>query len=476
MSNRPNFLFLFTDQQRFDTIHALGNDQIQTPNLDALAASSVVFDRCYTPAPVCVPARFSMLSGQYCAHTGCCNNNGTYQYEGEGFYDAFTKAGYDTCCVGKMHHAKDLYGPMGFAQRFTQEELSHPLDDYTRFVMESPYCNVFDYNGQRSELYYIPQISQLPAEYHPTQWVADRSLDFLLNQVSEDKPFFLMASFIHPHPPFAPPAPWNKLYRTVSTDPYIPEHPEEFTPFLSDRFTCEKIGISRQDLSLLRNYYHSCVSFVDYQVGRLVEALKQRRLYDNTVIVLSTDHGEMLGDFGTMGKRSMLDAASRIPLLLRVPGKPAQLRHDVCSLVDIAPTLLRCANIPSNDRFDGIDLFSEQRHDVVFSQYGTGKTGAYMVASNEDRLIYLPALDRYFYYNTIPEDTNKYDESSPRVKALQKLLLDYIASDCCDPNSAATADDVSGTNRFPYGPKRADHLMRQAEERARIPAGYTIDL
>ena len=103
-----------------------------------------------------------------------------------------------------------------------------------------------------------------------------------------------------------------------------------------------------------------------------------------------------------------------------------------------------------------------------------------MVASNEDRLIYLPALDRYFYYNTIPEDTNKYDESSPRVKALQKLLLDYIASDCCDPNSAATADDVSGTNRFPYGPKRADHLMRQAEERARIrrdtPSTFDLSL
>ena len=77
MSNRPNFLFLFTDQQRFDTIHALGNDQIQTPNLDALAASSVVFDRCYTPAPVCVPAPFYKLSGQNCAQKGCCNNNGT---------------------------------------------------------------------------------------------------------------------------------------------------------------------------------------------------------------------------------------------------------------------------------------------------------------------------------------------------------------------------------------------------------------
>ena len=93
-------------------------------------------------------------------------------------------------------------------------------------------------------MYYIPQISQLPAEYHPTQWVADRSLDFL-ESVSEDSPFFLMSSFIHPHPPFAPPSPWNKLYRTVSADPYMPENPEEFAPFMSDRFTREiLIGIA----------------------------------------------------------------------------------------------------------------------------------------------------------------------------------------------------------------------------------------
>lgn len=476
MSNQPNFLVLFTDQQRYDTIHALGCGRIQTPNLDALAASSMVFDRCYTPAPVCVPARFSMFSGLYCAHSGCCNNNGASRYTGEGFYHAFTQAGYSTCCVGKMHHAKDLYGAMGFERRFTQEELSHPQDDYTRFLMDSPYRNVFDYNGQRSEMYYIPQVSQLPMEYHPTQWVADRSLDFL-ESVPEDRPFFLMSSFIHPHPPFAPPAPWNKLYRTVSEDPYVPEDPEEFALFLSDRFTCEKIGISRQDLSLLRSSYYACVSFVDYQVGRIIDALKRRGLYDNTVIVFSSDHGEMLGDFGTMGKRSMLDAAARIPLLLRVPGGEAQLRHDVCSLVDIAPTLLRYAGISGGEgAFDGVDLLSSQHHDVVFSQYGTGKTGAYMAASSYDRLIYMAAADQFFYFDTIPEDTNKYDEASPRVRELKKRLLDYIAGDRCDPGQAATADDVSGISRFPYGPKRADHLMRQAEERARIPAGYTIDL
>ena len=476
MSNLPNILFIFTDQQRFDTLRQFGNDRIQTPNLDALAADATVFDRCYTPAPVCVPARFSMLSGQYCARSGCCNNNGAHKYQGTGFYQTFTDAGYNTCCVGKMHYAQDLYGDIGFKQRFTQEELSHPDDDYTKFIMGSPYRHVFDYNGQRSEMYYIPQISQLPAEYHPTQWVADRSLDFL-ESVSEDSPFFLMSSFIHPHPPFAPPSPWNKLYRTVSADPYMPENPEEFAPFMSDRFTREKIGISRQDLSLLRNYYYSCISFVDYQVGRLVDMLKKRGLYDNTIIVFSTDHGEMLGDFGTMGKRSMLDGASRVPLFIKQPGKEFAQRHDVCSLVDIAPTLLNLAGIGYDAKeFDGIDLFSEQRHDTVFSQYGTGKKGTYMVASNHDRLVYSGPADKFFYFDTIPEDTNKYDENSPRVIELKEQLVRYMESDCCDANTAATADDVSGVNKFPYGPKRADHLMRQQEERACIPQGYTIDL
>ena len=126
--------------------------------------------------------------------------------------------------------------------------------------------------------------------------------------------------------------------------------------------------------------------------------------------------------------------------------------------------------------FDGIDLFSEQRHDTVFSQYGTGKKGTYMVASNHDRLVYSGPADKFFYFDTIPEDTNKYDENSPRVMELKEQLIRYMESDCCDENTAATADDVSGVNKFPYGPKRADHLMRQQEERACIPEGYTIDL
>lgn len=89
--------------------------------------------------------------------------------------------------------------------------MAHPEDDYTKFIKSGPYKHVFDYNGQRSELYYIPQVSQLPQEAHPTQWVGDRAVEFLEGVDPEKEPVFLMASFIHPHPPFCPPAPWNVI-------------------------------------------------------------------------------------------------------------------------------------------------------------------------------------------------------------------------------------------------------------------------
>ena len=118
----------------------------------------------------------------------------------------------------------------------------------------------------------------------------------------------------------------------------------------------------------------------------------------------------MLGDFGTMGKRSMLDGALRIPFMLRVPGQAAARRSDVCSLVDVAPTLLSLAGIEyCGEHFDGIDLFSDARHSEVYSQFSTGKKGAYTVSSNHDKLVYHAFENRWYYFDRMPEDTNRYD-------------------------------------------------------------------
>ena len=358
MSKRKHVLLIFTDQQRRDTIHALGNDSIVTPALDSIANDAICFDRCYTPSPVCVPARLCMMAGQYCNRTGNNTNNRVMTYRGEGFYSELTKAGYNSCCVGKMHYNPDLYAPLGFGKRYSQEEMANPdKDDYCRWLKSSEYKNVFDFHGQRSELYYTPQVSQLPAKAHPTQWIGDRCVDFIRECNPDEQPMFLVASFIHPHPPFAPPAPWNKMYRNMKSAPYIPDDPDSYEDMLRNRYTTDALGISPRQLELLRQHYYACVSFVDYQIGRIIDELKSKNMYDDTIIVFTSDHGDLMGDYGTMGKRTMLDGAANIPFLLRVPGHEHEIRHDPASLVDLAPTLLSLADVDyDKSEYDGVDL------------------------------------------------------------------------------------------------------------------------
>lgn len=471
-----HFLFIFTDQQRADTIHALGNRTIITPALDRLAGESVVFQKCYTPSPICVPARMSLLSGQYPARTGSNSNSHGRVYQGEGFYSEFTKAGWNTCAIGKMHHIPDMYVPLGFKKRLTQEELAHQKDDYWNWLRRTPYRNVFDFHGQRSELYYMPQISQLPSEVHPTQWIGDRSVEFI-NQCNSDEPMFLMSSFIHPHPPFAPPAPWNKLYRSAVRQSFVPEDPDSYIDLLRNGHVLHAEGISPRCVELLAAYYYACISFVDYQIGRMIGALKEKGMYEDTVIVFSSDHGELLGDYNSMGKRTMLDASSRVPLMIHLPGQCRQeLRSDPCSLVDLAPTLLSLAGIPYDPvEYDGLNLF-ERRHDVVFSQYASGTCGEWMAAAEHDKLIYSAIGDRYYYFDSFPECRDTFDRSNPRVAALIDQLDRYMASDCC--TSAETAPAVSPGRAKPlsfYSPFQ-DHLVTREEELARMPEGYPITL
>ncbi len=471
---RKNVLMIFTDQQRADTIHALGNENIVTPALDSIAGEAVVFDKCYTPSPVCVPARLCMKAGQYCARTGNNNNNPNIAYDGEGFYKRFTDAGYNTCAIGKMHNSPVLYDGMGFRKRISQEELSHPDDDYTKFICNSQYKYVFDYMGQRSDMYYIPQISQLPAEAHPTQWIGDNCVDFIKNANTDEEPIFLVASFIHPHPPFAPPAPWNKIYRKNVRDPFVPEDPDSYEDMLRNKYTCDALGISPRRLELLNQYYYACISFVDYQIGRIIAELKAKGIYDDTIIMFSSDHGDMMGDYASMGKRTMLDAAARIPFLLKIPGKDHQIRQDPASLVDVAPTLLAACGIDYDPTdFDGVNLMTDS-HELVYSQYGNGTLGIYMVASGSDKLVYSAVGNRYFYFDSFPDAVDKYDENNERVIYLKQKLDEYIASDVCIEIETEPKVSPARQPKYSFYPPLNDHIRRMDEEKGRMPEGYDI--
>ncbi len=362
---QPNILHLFTDQQRVDSICSLGHPFLQTPHLDWLARTGTAFTSAYTPVAECVPARACMITGMYADKTGCGSNADNMPPEDHPtLMSLLAGAGYRTHGVGKCHFTPNPWAMRGFHSRDTMEEIpEHPEgDDFLSSVRAAGFGHVLEPHGVRGEMYYVPQPSQLPAEHHPVQWVGDRCLDFLKKQSRLKSPFYLYAGLIHPHPPFTPPNPWHKLYRAPDMPlPYLPDNASELTCFINrfqNRYKYRDRGLDLNLIRCIRAYYYACVSFIDYQVGRLLKQLETMGELDNTLIVFSADHGELLGDFGCFGKRSFHDASQRVPLLARQPGRFKKGgRCDVAaSLVDLLPTFLSVAEASVPPECDGVDL------------------------------------------------------------------------------------------------------------------------
>lgn len=330
------------------------------------------------------------------------------------YVERLQAAGYQTHGVGKMHFMPDHARPWGFQSRDISEEVNEDEDHYKDFVAANGYNHVDEVNGIRSEYYYIPQPCQLPARLTNTHWVADRSIDFLQRR-DRSRPFFLMSSFIRPHPPFDPPTPWNKLYRAAEMeDPHIPEHPGEFRTFWNELQTRYKYrgawGRDRMLMRTLRSAYYGCISFIDYQIGRILETLGDEA--DNTVILFTADHGELLGDYGCVGKRTMQEVSARIPLIARWPGvlKPGERSTVPVSLLDVHQTILDAAGAemdthPERDSLRNLAQRSAPR--TVFSQFSKRAYAQYLASDGQWKYSY-SAPDRR---ETLVDLTNDPKES-----------------------------------------------------------------
>ena len=395
MPTRPNILLLFTDQQRHDTIAALGNRVIQTPAQDSLCAEGVAFTSAFTPAPVCVAARCSLLLSRWAHQTGCNSNNPMPQ-EQTSLMERLGEAGYQTRGVGKMHFVPEGRKLWGFEGRDYSEECTLE-DGFGGFLRANGYDHVVDPQGVRSEYYYLPQPSQLPARLHNSHWVADRSLEFLQRR-DRERPFFLWSSFIKPHPPFESPVPWNRLYKPQEMPlPHLPEGYEELLTYWNhnqNRYKWRDQGTDNNLLRTMRAAYYAAISFVDYNAGRLLAYLRESGELDDTLVIWTADHGEMLGDYHCYGKRTMLDAAAGIPLLVRYPGVFAagQRCDRVASLVDILPTCLELAGAPVPESAVGESLAGVAAGTVareyVLSQFDGGRAGLYALIGEEYKYVY----------------------------------------------------------------------------------------
>ncbi|NJL31350.1 MAG: sulfatase-like hydrolase/transferase [Phycisphaerales bacterium] len=410
-SNQPNILFLFTDMQRADTIHALGNAVIQTPNLDRLVREGTSFTNAYSPCPVCVPARCCMHYGLYPQKTGLFDNGKMMEDNGASYPQVLGEHGYRTHAIGKCHFTPEHRALRGYQSRQIQEEIqSKPeSDDYIAWLRDNNY-DYYESHGARGEMYYIPQISSLPAHAHPTQWIGDESVRHIRENSGKGQPWLLFSSFIHPHPPLAPPKPWHRLYRSPDMPmPIVPEHSQELQVWINrnqNRYKYRDRGIDDNLVRLIKAYYYACISFVDYQIGRIMHELEATGQLENTLVLFASDHGEFLGDLNCFGKRSMHDASARVPMIIRFPQRyPAGTRCDTAvSLVDIYPTILAaCGITQQNIKLDGIDVASvvsgAQDRRTVFSQFRTAAEGIYMAVNRDWKYVYSAGDIKEFFFD-----------------------------------------------------------------------------
>lgn len=433
-TKKPNILFILTDQQRADTIGAAGNSYIRTPVMDRLCREGVNFRRGYTPSPVCVSARSCIVTGQYPHRTGCLDNGFPMAVNRPTMMDFLSELGYETRGVGKMHFTPDRNAMRGFLARDTQEELMPQVkgDDYLTYLHEQGFEHVHDVMGARGDMYYIPQVSQLPARHHPTAWVTDRSLDFLKNR-DRSKPFFLWSSFIHPHPPFSPPTPWNKLYRGSGMPlPKRPDWMEDLWTYHNrrqNRYKYRDAGLDDHLLRVMRGYYWACVSFIDYNVGRILKTLEQFGELDNTLVLWTSDHGEFLGDYNCFGKRSFLDVAAQVPLLVRFPQRfpMGTIEETPTSLIDLIPTFLGAAGVdPKDFDLDGVDLADiivSTKERTIFGQMNHGDKGMYMATNGKLKYIYSAADQKDYLLDLYkdPQETRNWAYSPLYIEKKERM-------------------------------------------------------
>lgn len=460
-ATRPNILLITTDQQRADTIAALGNPLIRTPVMDRLVREGTTFTRAYTPSPVCVPARFALTSGLSPQDTGCVDNMAIP--EGcQSIMEVLSSAGYHAHGVGKMHFCPDPGGRRlwGFAGRDVAEEIELG-DDYQRFLVQHGYGHVLDPHGMRGEYYYVPQAPQLPPELHSTTWIADRSIDFLRRR-NPAQPFFLWTSFIKPHPPFESPTPWNRLYRSVDMpDPCHPPDSAEFLTFwnqVQNRYKYIDAGGEGHTWRTIRAAYYGAISFIDYHLGRILEELGPQ--LENTVVIFTSDHGELLGDYGCAGKRSMLEASVRVPLIVRFPrGFKAGARcATATSLLDLFPTMARLAGQAPLPAMQGTDLASLAAHPpakrVVLSQFSTRSLGLYLATDGQKKYVYSAADEKEFAFRvceTPQEECIPLDD--PDIQTLRRALIGRLRAS--PQNDLLVEDDWKryGLASIPVSPR-----------------------
>lgn len=363
-ADKPNILFIMADQLRGDCLGCDGNPVVSTPHLDRLAAEGARFRCAYSSVPSCTPARATILTGLSPWHHGMLGYGVIAAKYPRELPQMLRDAGYYTIGIGKMHYQPQR-NTHGFHTTILDESgrVESPgfISDYRQWFKSvapelNPDATGIGWNDHRGKPYVLPE------HLHPTRWTADEAVKFL-DQYDAKSPFFLKVSFARPHSPYDAPERWWNRYASADLPeavhgPWDQRHAQRGKRHSNDLWQGD---LGPEAVRAARIGYYGNTSFVDEQIGRIITALEKRGWLDNTLILFTADHGDMLGDHYLWRKNDAYEPSVRIPMLVRWPKGLAQQRGQVITrpveLRDILPTFLDAAGVKYAPKwFDGRSL------------------------------------------------------------------------------------------------------------------------
>ena len=443
----PSILFVMTDQQRFDTIAAMGYQSAVTPNLDRLVRRGLAFSNAYSTCPVCVPARYTLMTGCEPARTGWFQNwapaNDVPSRCGDYLPAVLSGAGYRTWGLGKFH-TEPRDEPLGFGLQEYSEELwpsesSYQEDDYVKWLRSRApqFAHLEQVHGERTDMYYVPQCRAQPAELCSESWLAERAVAELERE--DDRPYFGFVSFVQPHPPIAPPVPYNRLFDPEAMPEPIRGNPDvdtadDYLGWMNHAVWAE--AISSMQTRQLRARYQGSITFVDDCIGRILDAVERRPDADNTLICFFSDHGDHMGDHGAWQKESFFEASCRVPLLVSWPRQlpTDQKSNELVALTDLFGLATSAAGVA--DLRDGHDLLGSCQQqiaarDQIIGMFGSpgGRKFKAMVRWRDWKYIWLANGGRELLFNLAaePDETTNWAEREPTILAdLRTRLMAHL--------------------------------------------------
>lgn len=459
-SKQPNVVLIITDQQRYDTINALGYPHMHTPHLDRLVSEGVSFTRNYVTAASCAPARASLFTGFYPHTTGVYKNADVWRHS---WVENLAQAGYHCANVGKMH-TYPYETPLGFHERFVVENKDRYLEGRYFFDRWDLALQSQGLVKQQRELYrqrddYGQRLGafewELPPHTHSDMFVGDLATWWIDNK-PDTQPFFLEIGFPGPHPPYDPVPRYLDYYADKEIPlPEVTEQELALQPKAQQELIDHNTKVDhdsivwskqpdREQLLRLRKHYLANVTMIDEKVGQILTALENKGYLENTVVIFTSDHGDCLGDHGHIQKWTMYEEIVRTPLIVWAPERFAGGRtvDALCQQFDIAPAILELAGAEVPSQWEAQSLMPYLSGDgqppvrdyVYCEQSGDGNlTGTEMmtmVRDSEWKLVhYLDDHDdgELYHETTDPgEHHNLWRSEAPEHVEKKRELLDKL--------------------------------------------------